>query len=277
MQKLLEKYLAIEEPAEPHDALADAQAASVQAKLPGLVEAAVEEAAAVRSGGGPLPRSRRCAFADGFSLHANVHIRANDRQGLERLSRYAGRPPLALERLERMADGRLSYRLKRTWREGQTHLFLSPLELLGRLAAIVPPPRRHLTRYMGVFSSHSSMRALVVPQVGQENESGVDRTPRLPAALAAKALATSSGGRPRREPAMVLKRRLTWAALLQRIFAIDILECARCGGRMRVLCIITDRDVAAMILDHLDLPTTPPVALPARGPPTQPHFEDWPD
>jgi hypothetical protein len=32
--------------------------------------------------------TRRCALLEGFSLHANTHLHANDRQGLERLCRY---------------------------------------------------------------------------------------------------------------------------------------------------------------------------------------------
>ncbi|HEX8698141.1 MAG TPA: transposase, partial [Myxococcaceae bacterium] len=47
---------------------------------------------------------------EGFSLHANTHLHANDRQGLERLCRYGARGALALERLSRAEDGRIAYR-----------------------------------------------------------------------------------------------------------------------------------------------------------------------
>ena len=60
--------------------------------------------------------SPRCATVDGFSLHANVAIAAGDRARLERLARYCARPPVAMERLEVLADGRLLYRFKRAWR-----------------------------------------------------------------------------------------------------------------------------------------------------------------
>jgi hypothetical protein len=43
----------------------------------------------------------RCVLMEGFSLHANTHLHANDRQGLERLCRYGARGALALERLSR--------------------------------------------------------------------------------------------------------------------------------------------------------------------------------
>ncbi len=57
----------------------------------------------------------RYATVSGFSLHANVAIPAADRPRLERICRYAARPPLAIERLSERLDGWLAYRLKRPW------------------------------------------------------------------------------------------------------------------------------------------------------------------
>jgi hypothetical protein len=51
----------------------------------------------------------RCASAGGVSLHANVAVPARDRRRLERLYRYVARPPVATERLSRLADGTLLY------------------------------------------------------------------------------------------------------------------------------------------------------------------------
>ena len=53
----------------------------------------------------PSRKQPRCAFLKGFSLHTNMHLHANDRQGLERLCRYGARGALALECLSR-AEGR---------------------------------------------------------------------------------------------------------------------------------------------------------------------------
>jgi len=89
----------------------------------------------------------RCAAIAGFSVHANVCIPARDRMRLERLARYAGRPPLATERLSLLPDGRLLYRLKHRWRDGTTHVIFEPLDLVAKLAALVPPPRFNLVRY----------------------------------------------------------------------------------------------------------------------------------
>jgi hypothetical protein len=58
-------------------------------------------------------------------------------------------PATALQgRLERLSDGRYRIAFKKPWNEGSTHLILDGLELLGRLATIVPPPRAHLTKYL---------------------------------------------------------------------------------------------------------------------------------
>ena len=54
----------------------------------------------------------RQAHLDGFDLHANVAVAANNRDGLEQLARYVLRPPIAQERLTRTADGRVLLTLK---------------------------------------------------------------------------------------------------------------------------------------------------------------------
>jgi hypothetical protein len=64
----------------------------------------------------------RCASVGGVSLHANVAVPARDRRRLERLARYVARPPVSTQRLSRLDDGRLLYRLKHRWRDGTTHV-----------------------------------------------------------------------------------------------------------------------------------------------------------
>src|SRR5437867_13177460 len=78
----------------------------------------------------------RCASVSGVNVHANVSVAARDRMGLERLCRYAGRPPVAIERLSLLPDGRLLYRLKRRWRNGTTHVIFEPLELIEKFPAL---------------------------------------------------------------------------------------------------------------------------------------------
>ena len=71
-----------------------------------------------------------CAGMQGFSLHAAVRCGADDRQGLEQLCRYITRPALANERVQTNAAGQVVVKLKTPWRDGTTHLVMSPLEFV---------------------------------------------------------------------------------------------------------------------------------------------------
>jgi hypothetical protein len=63
-------------------------------------------------------------------------------------------------------------------------------------------------------------------------------------------------------------RRLDWAALLARVWDVDVLRCPRCpNGRMEVIAAISEFLVVAKILAHLKLPMTLPQPCPARAPP----------
>ena len=95
-----------------------------------------------RSGPRPPARrpGRRCAFVEGFSLHADTWLHENDVVGLERLCNYGARGPLSLERLSTLPDGRLAYRMKRPSPTGQTHLVLAPVAFLRRGGRARPAP-----------------------------------------------------------------------------------------------------------------------------------------
>ena len=193
---------------------------------------------------------RRCAFLQGFSLHADTHLHENDRQALERTCRDGARGPgpICLERLTRREDGKLEYRLKKPAPNGAAVLVLTPLQLLKRLCPLVVKPRVHLTRFFGVFAPNSKWRRLVVPR--RCLAVVPPPTPGRPT--------TSQREHTQRPP------RLDWAALLRRVFEEDVLACP-CGGRRSVLALITNPDVARKMLGlpphtHRSraLPTGPP-------------------
>ncbi len=91
----------------------------------------------------------------GFSVDASVRIEADDRAGRERLLRTCARPPFALERLAAIDAQRLIYRLPKPGPDGRTELILSPLELIQRLAALIPLPGAHRHRYHGVLAPNA--------------------------------------------------------------------------------------------------------------------------
>jgi len=240
----------------------------------------------------------RCVRDGGMSLHADVVVPGNDRRRLERLCRYVARPPLALDRLEAMADGRLAYRLKTRWRDGTTHVLMERHELLERLAPLIPPPRAHQVRYHGVLAPCASGRSRVVPSTEGQQKSfaiGNDRRslslttevetpirtgPRDRGVASAESAddtvrlvpdrifidwidVTQAASARKEEP--VLQRRVPWAELLRRVFEVDALCCPKCGGRMRILSAITDPTVAARILQWLVLPSRAPPLATSRG------------
>lgn len=166
----------------------------------------------------------------GFDVHTGVRIPARDRKRLERLCRYAARGPIATERLTLTSDGNVVYRLRRSWRDGTTHLVFTPRQLIQRLIALVPPPRFNLTRFHGVLAPASKLRAAVVPQsantpsrMRQRRLFGRDGHSRRPA--------RRKDGRPRADP----RRRAIWSQLLERTFPEDRNVCPRCGGRLEIV------------------------------------------
>ena len=128
------------------------------------------------------------------------------------------------------------YGFKKPWRDGTHAVVLEPLDLIGRLSAIVPPPRWHLIRYHGLFAGNASERAEVVPK------KQLARSVQLPLLADAKPLKKPSA-EPSRHP---------WAWLIMRVFAADVSTCERagCGGRMRIVQIATkQRDIAQQGFD----------------------------
>jgi hypothetical protein len=127
------------------------------------------------------------------------------------------------------------------------------LAFLERLAALVPRPRAHLLTYHGVLAPAAQWRDLIVPAP----RAALD-APR-PEAACKVPTAGATGTR--------IRHRSTWAELLRRVFAIDVLTCPHCGGARRLIAMITDGDVVRRILEHLELPCAPPEIASARAPP----------
>ncbi len=181
-----------------------------------------------------------CAEAHGFSLHAAVRCGAHQRKELERLCRTITRPALANERVKRDGAGNVVLQLKSAWRDGTTHLKLSPLEFMQRLAALVPRPRLHLIRFHGVLAPNAGLRAAIVP--GPPEKTGDDAA----------------------HDAHEAPARMSWARLLRRVFGIDLEHCPQCGGELKIIAAIEEPAVIVRFLTHLGLPARAPPRPPAR-------------
>ena len=119
------------------------------------------------------------------------------------------------------AVGQVVLKLKTRWPDGTTHLVMSPLECMQRLA-LVPRLRLHMIRFHGVLArsltTSAKLRALVVPQ---------EPEPAAQAAQPAQCEANCAHHRP---------VRLSWAKLLKRVFEIDLKHCPNCGGELQDHC-----------------------------------------
>jgi hypothetical protein len=149
---------------------------------------------------------------EGFSLHADTHVHAHDRAGIERLCPVRQQRTLALERLSTREDGRCEYRT----RKEQVMVFTAA-QLVKRLLALIPPRGVHLTRLHGVFAPNAKLRPLVI----RPQEPGQAEDPH-------HVLRTTASTVEKKRP------RLDWASLQRRTFEEGVWRCP-CGGRRRVL------------------------------------------
>ena len=75
----------------------------------------------------------------------------------ERPVRYVARAAVALERLDREGDGLVVHQLKRPFRDGTTEFLFEPLDFLARMAALVPRPRSHSFRFLGLVAPNTRL------------------------------------------------------------------------------------------------------------------------
>ena len=112
----------------------------------------------------------------GFNLHASKSIESEDRESLERILRYMGRPPLSSERLERAPDGKnLILTLKSSWRDGTSKILLVPFDLLARLVALIPYPRKNQVRYHGFLAPNFDLRREIIGGVNSCSYGGGEK------------------------------------------------------------------------------------------------------
>ena len=136
------------------------------------------------------------------------------------LCRYITRPAIANERLKLNSTGDVVLRLKSPYRDGTTHIVMSPLEFMQRLAALVPRPRLNLIRFHGVLAPNAKLRPQIIPG--------------RPASV------SDNLGEATHQPASV---HMSWARLLKRVFNIDIQQCPHCGGTLKIIAAIEDPTV----------------------------------
>ena len=192
----------------------------------------------------------------GFNLHAGRRVPACDRRGLERLCRYVLSPPVSADRVTRLPDGRVAYRLKRRWSDGTSVVYFSALDFVSKLMALIPRPRVHLIRYHGCLAPRSKLRRQVVPKPPRSS-------PR------------SASSRGHDGPQLRLfdrgpaPRWIARAELLEHVFGTEASpRCQVCGsGRLEVVSVVRRWDAICAVLDGFNLSFEGRVLTRIRGPP----------
>ncbi|MCP3974683.1 MAG: hypothetical protein GY720_09340 [bacterium] len=197
----------------------------------------------------PRPKKELCADHLGFSLHAAVRIGAGNRSRLARIVRYITQPPIAQSRLSLTNNGDILYRSRNPWRNGKTAVVLDPMTFLARLAAQIPPPRRHMLSYYGVLAAAAARRDQIVP--------GADNATEHPPSHTAETAHDANEKKKKKKKKRLRPERLPWADLIRKTFLVDLLAC-KCGGRRRVLSLVCDPASIRRCLSHLGLPTELP-------------------
>lgn len=190
----------------------------------------------------------RCHYEDGFSLHAKIKIKAENREGLERLCRYVMRGPIAKERIQYSGDGNVLLKLKTPYDNGTTHLKFSPDQFIKRVISLIPPPRQNLIRYIGVFGARHKNRSAITKLAS-----------------------------PLKTKIKVKKKvyRTPWADLLKHVFKVDVSNCDLCGSKLKLVACITSPISCQKILKHLNRDTEEVIVAMPRAPPKQIYFEEY--
>jgi len=166
------------------------------------------------------------------------------------------------------------YQLKTPWKNGTTHVEFEPVEFIAKLAALVPPPRAHLTRFHGVFAPNAKLRAQLTPsRRGKRPPSNVaDDKPPEPAdnrspnekrrSMTPDQVGAGSGrnassacysGHPalRPPPPFGPAFRLFQIAPGD-LVNIDVSTCVHCGGTLRIVAGIEEPTATRAILAHFE-------------------------
>ena len=140
-------------------------------------------------------------------------------------------------------------------------LTLTPLELIDRIAALMPPPRTHRHRSFGVLAPNSPLRASVTAMAAPAQQAAVQAEPATAGApgVAPTGNALQTQSEPRPEPPKRSAAHYLWAVLIARIYEVFPLLCPMCGGQMRLIAFITEGAQTKWILEHIGMDSQAPL------------------
>jgi endogenous inhibitor of DNA gyrase (YacG/DUF329 family) len=161
----------------------------------------------------------------GFNVFSGSRIQPGDETAMENLARYIIRASFSQERMSYIPkESEVIYRSK----DGKEEKVFDPLEWLAAMCSHVPNKGEQMVRYYGYYSN-----------VSRGKRKKEDNDELIPSIL---------------EPDGSSKAfRKNWARLIQKIYEVDPLICAKCKGKMHIIAFIEDEEVIKRILKHLGL------------------------
>lgn len=163
----------------------------------------------------------------GFSVWIGAPIEPHETASRLRLARYLVKPPISLERMDFDADDCLvTYRSDS---QGRTRR-VQALDFLADLSVHIPDPGEHGVSYLGRCSNRSR-------GTRRKQEAPSEPSP------------VSASSPPSRKAF-----RTAWAQLLKKVWSVDVTQCPRCGGTVRILSAVLLQKAIKKILDHLGIP-----------------------
>ena len=181
-------------------------------------------------------------------MYCGKAIWPHNEDGLENLARYIIRASFSQERMIYIAandssDGvsKVIYQSK----DGTSTKTFDALDWLAQLVTHIPNKGEQMVRYYGFYSNKSR---------GLRKKAGTDD--QVPALIDSDITPQAF--------------RKNWARLIQKIYNVNPLLCAKCSGSMRIISLIDDAEIIKKILKHLDLwnvKRKPPPC--ANGPPPE--------
>jgi len=172
----------------------------------------------------------------GFNVFCGSRIQPGDEKAMENLARYIIRASFSQERMTYIPEeSQVIYRSK----DGKEQKVFEALEWLAAMCSHVPNKGEQMVRYYGYYSNVCRGK-----RKKEENDEHI-----------ASILEHEGSSKAFRK---------NWARLIQKIYEVDPLICAKCQGKMRIIAFIEDEEVIKKILKHLGLwqvkPRPPPKA-----------------
>ena len=121
-----------------------------------------------------------------------------------------------------------------------TAVAFEPLDLMSKLAALIPRPRANTLRFHGVYAPNSHFRSDVVPDLPNSQSAG------------------ACGHHQDPDEPEHRYHRLLWADLLARVHVVDVFRCPRCSSKMQRIAWITDADTIHKILNAVGMSADSP-------------------